>query len=175
MPKTRKMLSDWEAPYLVPLIRQIETQSKDTLIVWSTGYAEEVLLPIWEKAFPEDSRPRAALQAAGEWRNKLIKLPEAKKQILLCHEAARACDGNPAAQAAARAIGQVASTIHVARHCIGLPLYGELAVAYDRLGADAAWQELEPAAGEECGRMLAALVRISKVDEPNPAKISWVC
>jgi len=175
MPKPRKMLSDWEAPYLVPLIRQIETQSKDTLIVWSTGYAEAVLLPIWEKAFPEDARPRAALRAAGMWRNKVIKLPEAKIQILACHEAARSCEGNPAAQAAARAIGQVASTIHSARHCIGLPLYGALAIAYDRLGADMPWGVIESAAGEECGRMLEALLRVSKEDEPNPAGITWVC
>ncbi|MDO9592157.1 MAG: hypothetical protein Q7I98_03070 [Erysipelotrichaceae bacterium] len=34
MPKTRKMLSDWQAPYLQSLRRLIETQSKETLASW---------------------------------------------------------------------------------------------------------------------------------------------
>ena len=75
----------------------------------------------------------------------------------------------------ARAIGQSASTIHSAKHCIGLPLYGALAVAYDMLGTKASWEELEQCAAEECGRMLAALQAVAVEDEPNPAKIKWNC
>jgi len=79
------------------------------------------------------------------------------------------------ARAAARAIGQSASTIHSARHCIGLPLYGAVAVAYDALGTSASWSELEACAAEECERMLEALRAVSVDDEPNPAKIDWKC
>ncbi len=57
----------------------------------------------------------------------------AKKVILDAHAAAREAEANPAAQAAARAIGQAASTIHSATHSLGLPLYGSLAIAYDRI------------------------------------------
>lgn len=84
-------------------------------------------------------------------------------------------EGNPVAQAAARALAQSASIIHVARHCIGLPLYGAVAVAYDEAGIDAPWKEVEEAAAREVGRMEAALRKIAVPDEPNPAKIDWNC
>lgn len=42
MPKARKMLSDWEAPYIQSLMKLIETQSKATLAFWAVDYAERV-------------------------------------------------------------------------------------------------------------------------------------
>lgn len=175
MAKYRKMLSDWYAPYLQSLIQLIETQSKETLMDWVLGYAEERILPLWKKHYPEDGRPEAALRAAWDWRKKKVKLTEAKKIILDCLAAARDVEGNPVAQAAARALAQSASIIHVARHCIGLPLYGAVAVAYDEAGIDAPWKEVEEAAAREVGRMEAALRKIAVPDEPNPAKIDWNC
>ncbi len=175
MPRTRKMLTDWNAPYLVPLVQAIETQSKATLAGWTIGYSEQVLLPIWTKHDPDDTRPQDALRAARDWLSGSLKLPEVKPLILACHAAARDAADNPAAQAAARAIAQSASTIHSARHCVGLPLYGALAVAYDALGTNAPSDQLEQYAAEECGRMLAALNAVSVEDEPNPAKINWYC
>lgn len=148
MPKARKMLSDWEAPYIQSLMRLIETQSKSTLAIWAVDYAERVILPLWNKHYPDDQRPENALIAAEEWLSEVIKLPQAKTAILECHAAAREAEGNPVAQAAARAIGQCASTIHSARHCIGLAFYGALAVAYDRLGTDVPWGQIEPCAAE---------------------------
>ena len=175
MPKTRKMLTNWEAPYIQALVRLIETQSKVTLVSWVISYAEGVLLPIWAKHFPDDQRPQDALTAARRWMSGEIKLPQAKAAILLCHEAAREAEGSPAAQAAARAIGQSAAAIHSPRHCVGLPLYGSLAVAYDTLGPDTAWAQLEQCAAGECGHMLEALRAVAVEDEPNPAKIVWRC
>ncbi|MEL4105465.1 putative immunity protein [Oscillospiraceae bacterium WX1] len=173
--KARKMLSDWDAPYIQALVTLIETQSKRTLAVWALDYAESVLLPLFNKDFPEDLRPKSALDAAHAWLSGAIKLPLAKKAILACHEVAREAEGHPAAQAAARAIGQAASTIHSARHCIGLPLYGALAVAYAALGPNAPWEQIERQAAEECGHMLEALRSIAVRNEPNPAKIDWKC
>ncbi|MHC1720395.1 MAG: putative immunity protein [Clostridiaceae bacterium] len=175
MPKTRKMLSDWDAPCIQSLVKLIETQSKATLANWAVDYAEAVLLPLWTKFHPEDLRPENALEAARQWLSGTIKLPQAKKAILECHGAARENDGNPVAQAAARAIGQSASTIHSARHCIGLPLYGALAVAYDKLGTNAPWEQLQECAADECGPMLDALRAVAVENEPNPAKIAWKC
>jgi len=175
MPKYRKMLPDWDAPYIQSLIGVVETQSKETLIRWSTDYAESRLLPIYESRFRDDPRPGKAITAARRWLLKEIKLPEAKPAILACHEAAREADSDPAAQAAARAIGQSASTIHAPTHSAGLALYGALAVAYDALGIDAPWAELEQAAATECAQMEAALRAISIEDEPNPAKLNWRC
>lgn len=169
------MLSDWEAPYLQPLVKQIETQSKPTLAHWAADYARQVLLPIWNRRRPGDPRPQAALDAANAWLAGEIKLPAAKAAILQCHAAAREAEDDPAAQAVARAIGQSASTIHAAGHCIGLALYGALATAYDVLGPDAPWDRVEEYAAGECGRMLEALRAVSAEHEPNPAKISWKC
>lgn len=175
MSKARKMLSDWRAPYIQSLMKLIETQSKSMLAHWAVDYAERVLLPLWSKYNPDDLRPQSALIAAREWLSGAIKLPQAKSVILECHAAAREADGNPIAQAAARAVGQCASTIHSARHSIGLAFYGALAVAYERLGTDAPWDQIEQCAAEECGRMEAALRAIAVENEPNPAKIDWKC
>lgn len=175
MPKVRKMLNDWEAPYIQSLMKLIETQSKATLAHWAVDYSERMLLPLWSKYYPDDLRPQNALTAAREWLSGAIKLPQAKAVILGCHAAAREAEGNPVAQAAARTIGQSASTIHSAQHCIGLAFYGALAVAYDRLGTTAPWGQIEQCAAEECGRMEAALRSIAVENEPNPAKIDWKC
>ena len=176
MPKYRKMLSDIDAPYLQSLMRLIETQSKTTLAYWSIDYARARILPIYEKAYPEDARPRHALDAAEDWLAGKVKLPYVKNIILNeCHAAARELDADPTAQAAARTCGQAAATIHTPTHSIGLALYGTLAVAYDKLGIDADWDALLSAAAEECARMEEALRAVAVEDEPNPAKINWGC
>lgn len=174
-PKPRKMLTDCDAPYIVSLMRLIETQSKVTIANWCVSYAEVHLLPVWEKAFADDLRPKAAIQAARDWLDGKIKLPVAKKIILDAHAAAREAESNPAAMGAARAIGQAASTIHSATHSLGLPLYGSLAIAYDRIGVKSPWEELLQVAAEECWNMDAALRALAVENEPNPAKVNWNC
>lgn len=173
--KTRKMLSDWQASYIQELIAQIDTQSKQTLAKWAVDYAWREILPLWSKHFPRDERPQNALQAAREWLTGTIKLPQAKPIILQCHAAARETGDNPVAQAAARAIGQCASTIHSAQHCIGLAFYGALAIAYDTLGTKAPWEEIEAFSAGECVKMLDALKTESIHGAPNPARIKWHC
>ena len=79
MSKPRKMLGTIEAPYIQSLMRLIETQSKATLANWSLCYAEQEILPIYEKTFPNDGRPKAALMAARDWLDGKMKLPAAKK------------------------------------------------------------------------------------------------
>lgn len=173
MQNPRKMLPDYDAPYIRALMRLIETQDKVTIANWCVSYAEVHLLPVWEKVFPEDGRPKVALQAARDWLAGKIKLPVAKKFILDAHAAAREAEAHPAARASARAIGQAASTIHSARHSLGLPLYGALAIAYDRLGVNAPWDELLRVVSEECWKMHAALQEVAVENEPNPVKVKW--
>jgi hypothetical protein len=173
MPKRYKALHDLDAPYLLPLMRLVETQSKATLANWCLDYAEAHLLPLWQKHVPGDPRPESVIAAARAWLSGAIKLPQAKPVILQCHAAAREAEAIPSAQAAARAIGQSASVIHSARHCMGMPLYGALALAYDRLGTDLPWNQIEAYAAEECSRMEAALRAVAVENEPHPAKIVW--
>lgn len=176
MPKHRKMLNDWKAPYIQSLMRLIETQSKETLANWCIAYSQEYILPIYERAYPGDTRLSDTLNAAKDWLAGKVKLPEVKSLILNgAHAAAREADGNSAAQAAARTIGQCAATIHSAQHCIGLAFYGALAIAYDQAGIDEKWEVYEGIAAVECGKMEAALRGIAVPDEKNPAKINWNC
>lgn len=44
MKKPRKMLSDWEAPYIRSLVQLIETQNKITLANWCISYCEAHIL-----------------------------------------------------------------------------------------------------------------------------------
>lgn len=175
MKKYRKMLSNWQAAPIEGLMRLIETQSKETLVNWAVDYAETHLLPIYLKQYPQDERPGLALEYARKWLKKDVKLPEAKMYILACHNAAGAAEAIPSAQAAARAIGQAASSIHSATHSLGLALYGGLAIAYDQLGPDTTWAELEAYALKECEKMLSALQAVAVENEPNPARVKWFC
>ena len=175
MAKPRKMLCNLEAEYTQALMRLIETQSKATLANWALDYAEAIYLPIFVKHFPSDKRPQAAIDAAREWLAGKVKLPAVKPIILAAHEAAREAEGIPAAQAAARAIGQAASTIHAATHSLGLAFYGAAAVAYDSFGLQAGPEVYERITEEECLRVTKALRAVEVEDEPNRAKIKWYC
>ena len=142
--KTRKLLSDWNAPCIQALMRQIEGQSKATLANWALAFAERELLALWvRRVVQEDPRPQQALAVAHDWLAGRIRLGPAKAAILACHAAARERAADPTAQAAARAIGQCAAPLHAPRHSIGLALYGALAMAYDEFGAASPWALLE--------------------------------
>lgn len=175
MPKLRKMLTDVDAPYIRSLMRLVETQSTATIAAWCTDYSEAHLLPLWRQAFPDDARPKAALNAAREFLAGSLKLPDAKKQIMECRAAARAAEGAPVAQGAARAIDASASSIHNPAGALGLAFYGALALAYNQAGTTAPWPVLEPLAAAECAKMEAALRAVANPNEPNPAKINWGC
>lgn len=175
MAKLRKMLGSAESPYIVSLMRLIETQSKATIATWCIEYAKETILPIYERAYPQDTRPRNALDAAREWMQGRVKLPTVKKLVLEAHAAAREAEGNPAAQAAARAIGQTAAVVHVPTHSLGLAFYGAAAIAYANHGLEETVGAYDAIAAEECAKMEAALRTIAVQDEPNPARINWRC
>jgi hypothetical protein len=174
--KLRKTFGDVNAPSTAALMRLIETQSKTTVANWTLDYAEQKILPLFEKHCPDDKRPAHAINAAREWLDGKVKLPYVKNIILNeCHAAARELDGNPIAQAAARAVGQSAGSIHAATHSLGLYCYAAAAVAYDRLGLDASVAEYETVAEEVCADYTAALRAVAVENEPNPAGCKWHC
>ena len=175
MPKPRKMLTDYNAPYIQSLMRLIETQSKETIANWCIDYAALHLLPLWEKSFPDDSRPKAALTAAKDYLDGKIKLPEAKQHIIECRNAARQSEGSHIAQGAARTIDAAVSSIHNPTGSISIAFYGALTIAYDQLGIASDWEALESLAAEECAKMEAALKVVTIENEPHPAKIKWGC
>lgn len=176
MPKLRKMLCKADSPYIISLMRLIETQSKLTIANWCMDYTEKNILPIFEKYCPEDDRPHRALAASRDWFEGKKKLPEVKAIILNeCHAAARELENNPAAQAGARTCGQAAACFHTPTHSLGLAFYGTAAIAYDRVGIKEKPEVYDQIAAEECAKMEASLRAVMVENEPNPAKISWHC
>ena len=174
--KPRKTLGDVNAPSCVALRELIDTQSKDTIRTWCLAYAEERILPIFEKHCPDDSRPRKAVNAARNYLEGKVKYPVVKNVILNeCHVAARELDENPIAQAAARAVGQGSAVVHTLTHSLGLFFYAAAAVAYDRIGLFATDGEYSQIAEEVCLDYTAALHAVAIENEPNPAKLKWNC
>lgn len=172
----RKMLGAAEDPHILALMKQIDTQSKETVANWCLDYAETALLPIYENRCPGDLRPRHALQAARDWLAGKVKLPYVKSIILKeAHAAARERGDDPAAQAAARALGQAASTVHTVTHALGIAFYGAAAIAYDRLGTEAGPEAYAALAREQGEALLESLRAVSVEDEPNPVQAKWYC
>jgi len=174
--KLRKMLGDVNAQSVVALRELIDKQSKDTIRNWCLDYAEVKILPIFEKHCPGDDRPRSAVNAAHEYLDGKAKFPAVKNIILNeCHAAARELDANPAAQAAARAVGQGTAVVHTLTHSLGLYFYAAAAVAYDRIGPDAVEEDYAQIAEEVCLDYTDALRASAVVNEPSPVKLKWNC
>lgn len=175
MAKVRKMIGKSDSPYILSLMRLIETQSKNTIIKWCNEYAREHILPIYEKYYPKDSRLKNALDAINEYMEGNIKLTEAKKIIKEAQIAAREAEGNPAAQAAARAIGATTATINTVTSSLGLVFYGSASIAYSTVGVNETLDVYDGIAARECKNMEDALRKVAITDESNPAKIKWSC
>jgi hypothetical protein len=174
--KIRKMLGDVQAPAAVALRELIGSQSKETIRKWCLDYAEATILPLFEKHCPGDIRPRNAINAARDYLGGKVKFLVVKDIILNdCHAAARELDDNPAAQAAARAIGQGSAVVHALTHSLGLYFYAAAAVAYDRVGLEADEAAYAEIAEEVCVDYTNALRAVAVKDEPNPASLKWNC
>ena len=175
MAKLRKMLGAAGSPYILSLMSLIETQSKTTIGDWCVDYAEKYILNIYEKAFPEDDRLRLAVEAYRSYRKGELKLPELKKAVALTVQAAKEAEKNPAAQAAARTIGQAIGAVYTPTHSLGLAFYGAAAIAYDRVGLEEKPEVYDQIAAQECAKMEEALRACMVENEKNPAKIKWYC
>jgi len=100
----------------------VKSTDQRTLALWAAECAEHVL-SYFEERYPDDPRPRAAIEASRAWARGEIRVGQARTAALCAHAAAReAIDG--AARQAARAAGHAAATAHVGRHALGPALYG---------------------------------------------------
>lgn len=99
-----------------------------TLATWAADCAERVL-PYFEKKYPEDNRPRKAIEACRAWaRTGVFKMADVRKTALAAHAAARDTEEDDAARSAARAAGQAMATAHVPTHAIAAAIYAATAV-----------------------------------------------
>ncbi len=90
----------------------------------------ERVLPLFENRFPNDDRPRKAIEATRAWARGEIRVSAARGAALGAHAAARDAAGCPAACAAARAAGHAAATAHVVTHARAVKTYADRAAGH---------------------------------------------
>jgi hypothetical protein len=100
-----------------------------TVAVWALDCAERVL-PYFENEYPEDQRPRQAVETLRTWiKTGVFRMAVIRGTSLAAHAAARETGENNAARSAARAAGQAVATAHVPAHSIGAAAYALQAVS----------------------------------------------
>jgi len=110
-------------------MKKHDRQDQRSLAAWAADCAEMVL-PLFERAYPEDDRPRKAIEACRAWvRTGVFKMSEIRGASLAAHAAARVAKENDAACFAARAAGQAVATAHVPQHALGGAYYALKAIA----------------------------------------------
>jgi hypothetical protein len=116
--------------------KRLHEQDHRLLALWAADCAEHVL-PYFEDKYPEDDRPRKAIEAARAWTRSEMRVGPARAAGVAAHAAARDADEG-AARAAARAAGQAAGTAHMAGHARHAAAYAVKAVTYASHSTDAA-------------------------------------
>ncbi len=122
------------------IIELVKKTNHKTLAIWAIDCAERVL-PYYEEKYPEDHRPRKAIETLQAWINTgVFKMAVIRKASLDSHAAAREAGEDTAARSAARAAGQTVATAHVPTHSIGSAIYALQAIhrATNSSDADAA-------------------------------------
>jgi len=110
---------------MIALVRKTD---HTTLAVWAIDCVERVL-PHFEEKFPDDHRPRNAIEALQAWKDTgVFKMADIRKASLASHAAAREVGEDNAARSAARAAGQAVATAHVPAHSIGAANYALQAI-----------------------------------------------
>jgi hypothetical protein len=106
----------------------LNKKNQKVLVLWAIDCAEHVL-PYFEEKYPQDKRPRKAIEAGRAWLRGEITTNEARTAAFAAHAAARDANHN-AACAAARAAGHAAATAHVATHAEHAATYASKAAFY---------------------------------------------
>jgi hypothetical protein len=139
---------------------RFDEQDHRALVLWAADCAEHVL-PYFEEKYPEDNRPRKAVEAGRAWvrmangnsRNDLeflgesglipdspagsvVTLAQVRAAALAAHAAARDAEQG-AARAAARAAGHAAATAHVTGHARHAAAYAVTAATNGAAPTDA--------------------------------------
>jgi hypothetical protein len=115
-------------PFSERIDHQIFQPDKKTLAFWAIDCTEHVL-PLFEKKYPNDERPRKALETLKKWIDTgLFKMAVIRKASLDAHAAAKDAKEDYA-KYVAHAAGQAVATAHVPNHALGSSVYGIRAVA----------------------------------------------
>ena len=144
MPKPKFSLT-YDVEALLALVEPIDHQ---ILGIWARECANRVMA-YFEAAFPDDPRPRQALETLQAWIDTgEFSMAVIRKASLDAHAAAREVGEDSPARSAARAAGQAVATAHVPTHSVGAANYALQAIhrasddeeAAGAVAAERAWQ-----------------------------------
>ena len=124
----RKSVSEiLNKPFSERIDHQIFQPDKKALALWAIDCAEHVL-PYFEEKYPNDKRPRKALETLKKWIDTgMFKMSVIRKASLDAHSAAKDAKEDYA-RYAAHAAGQAVATAHVPTHSIGGAIYALQAI-----------------------------------------------
>lgn len=126
--RKNQVLFSKSSEYLQDLILLFEGQNHTVMALWAFDLAAESIAQL-EAKYPEEHRPREALEAVRDWAAGRIKMRLAQRKILDCHAFAKEID-NKENIAVCHAIGQACAVVHTAGHAIGYPIYDLTALIY---------------------------------------------
>jgi hypothetical protein len=105
------------------LAQLVEKTDHKTLAVWAVDCVERIM-PYFEEEFPQDKRPRKAIETLQVWiKTGVFRMAVIRKASLDSHAAAREIGEDNPARSAARAAGQAVATAHVPAHAIAAANY----------------------------------------------------
>ena len=138
--KRSQILFAKDMGYLQDLIMLFQEQNHRTMVLWALDLAAESVAKLEEK-YPDETRPREALEAARAWAAGMIKMRPAQRKILDCHAFAKEIDSREDI-ARCHAIGQACAVVHTVGHAIGYPMYDLSAIVY-QLGIESCAEAVE--------------------------------
>lgn len=110
------------------LLRLVKETDQKLLATWAIECAERVM-PYFEENYPDDPRPRVALDTLRTWiTTGVFRMAVIRGASLSAHAAARDVGEDNPARSAARAAGQAVATAHVSTHSLGAALYARQAL-----------------------------------------------
>ena len=126
MEKSKFSLATYKDPATIELVSKFDHK---TLAVWAIDCVERVM-PYFEEKYPQDHRPRQALETLQTWiHTGVFKMAVIRKASLTSHAAAREVGEDNAARSVAHAAGQAVATAHVPMHSLGAANYALQAIS----------------------------------------------
>ncbi len=104
------------------------------LAAWAADCAEHVL-SLFLSRYPEDDRPKHAIETARAWARGEATVGEAREAAYAAHAAARELS-DPVAREVARAAGHAVATAHMADHELGAAAYAIRAIRLELKDTD---------------------------------------
>lgn len=138
--RKNQILFTKDSTYLQDLVTLFQKQDHRVMILWAFDFAAESIAKL-EAAYPDEKRPREALETARAWASGNLKMRTAQRKILECHAFAKniSCKADIAT---CHAIGQACSVVHTAGHAIGYPVYDLTSIVY-QMGVNTCMEAVE--------------------------------